>query len=215
MRQEIGCLVEEVDPQVVVLDAHMHVHAADDQPPHDVLQVLRQHVVAFLVGVVLALPMGERVRGRGDGREAELRGDRTDGRPQLDELIAGLLHRAADTGADLDLRTQEFGTDLARQGGISLGEERRRRLRGKVPGVLVDQEILFLHADAESGFLYRHGNSALAQRKIRLRPHCRTLFRIPGGQRHLDQPPQPVADGIGDARGQHADDQRLGPGKPP
>ena len=79
MRQEIGGLAEEVDAQVVVLDADMHMHAADQQPPRHLLQILGEHVVALLVGVLLASPFGEGMGGGGDRREAELAGDAADG----------------------------------------------------------------------------------------------------------------------------------------
>ena len=54
MRQEICRLAEQVDAQILVLDADMHMHAADHQPARHLLQVAREHVVALLVGVLLA-----------------------------------------------------------------------------------------------------------------------------------------------------------------
>ena len=68
MRQEIGRLAEQVDAQILVLDADMHMHAADHQPPRHVLEIAREHVVALLVGVLLARPFGEGVGGGGDRR---------------------------------------------------------------------------------------------------------------------------------------------------
>ena len=41
VRQEVARLVHEVDAQLVVLDADVHVHAADDEPPADAGEILR------------------------------------------------------------------------------------------------------------------------------------------------------------------------------
>ena len=66
MWQEVRDLVERVDPEIVVLDADMHVHAADQQPVSDQLHVLLEHVVTFLVRAFLVLPAGKRMGGCGD-----------------------------------------------------------------------------------------------------------------------------------------------------
>ena len=39
MRQEIGRLAEQIDAEIVVLDADMHMHAGDDEPTRHVLEV--------------------------------------------------------------------------------------------------------------------------------------------------------------------------------
>ncbi len=159
MRQEIGRLAEQVDPEFIVLDADMHMHAADDEAPSHLLQVVGEHVVALLVGVLLVGPLGEGVGRGGDGGEAELVGDAADGGAEMHELVARLLHRLAHVGADLDLRAQELGADLAAQRLFAFGEQRRRLLLGEVAGVLVDEEIFFLDADREAWFLDGHGGA--------------------------------------------------------
>ncbi len=95
-------------------------------------------------------------RGR-DRREPELVGDAADGRAEVNELVARLLHRRAHPRADLDLRAEEFGADLPAQSLLAFREESRRRLLGKVAGVAIDQEIFLLDPDAEAWFLDRHG----------------------------------------------------------
>ena len=167
MRQEVGGLAEQVDAQVVVLDADMNMHAADDEPPRHVLQVLGKDVVALFVGMLLALPLGEGVRGGGDRREAELVGNAADRGAKLDQLVAHLLHRPADPCADLELGAQEFGADLSAQGLFGLGKERGRELRREVARLLVDEEILLLDADAERRFLDRHGTHSLWHNRFR------------------------------------------------
>ena len=46
MRQEIARLVHQVDAQLVVLDADVHVHAADDEAPADAGEVAGDRLVA-------------------------------------------------------------------------------------------------------------------------------------------------------------------------
>jgi len=65
--------------------------------------------------------------------------------------------RAADSRADLDLRAQELGAHLAAQGLLAFGEQSRRRLRREIASLFVDEEILFLDADAETWFGNGHG----------------------------------------------------------
>src|SRR5262249_20308377 len=53
MRQEIGGLTKQVDAQIVVLDADMDMHARNHEPSPDLLEVVGNHIVALLVGVLL------------------------------------------------------------------------------------------------------------------------------------------------------------------
>ena len=91
------------------------------------------------------------------GREPELTGDAADRAAQMDQLVARFLHGFADAGADLDLRAQEFGADLAAQRLLAFGEQRGRRLLREVARVLVDEEIFLLDAEREAWFLDGHG----------------------------------------------------------
>jgi hypothetical protein len=68
VRQEVGGLTKKVDPQIIVLDPHMHVHAANQETAAHMLQVPGDDVVALFVGVVLAFPGSERVGRCGDRR---------------------------------------------------------------------------------------------------------------------------------------------------
>jgi len=53
VRQEITDLAHQINPQIVVLDADMNMHAADQQSPRDGLHALSQDVVAILFGMLL------------------------------------------------------------------------------------------------------------------------------------------------------------------
>ena len=167
VRQEISGLAEEIDAELVVVDADMDVHAADDEAPHHLLQILSKDVVALFVGVLLARPLGERMGRGGDGSEAELAGDSAHGRAQADQIGARLLDRAADLGADFDLRAQEFRADLAWQRLLAFGEEGRRRFLREVARLLVDEEIFLLHADGEARFANGHQRSPPSSRPVR------------------------------------------------
>ena len=72
VRQEIARLVHEVDAQLVVLDADVHVHAADDEPAADAGEVAGDRLVAVALGRLLRAPAREGVGGGGDRREAVL-----------------------------------------------------------------------------------------------------------------------------------------------
>ena len=152
-------MAEQVDAQLIVLDADMHMHAADHQPARHLLQIFGEHVVALLVGVLLTPPFRKGMRGGGDRREAELIGDGAHGRAQPDQFIARLLHGMADARADLDLRAQEFRAHLTaviEQRFLAFGEQGRWRFRREVAAVLVDEEVFLLDAEGEAWFVNGH-----------------------------------------------------------
>ena len=157
MRQEIRRLAEQVYAQVVVLYAGMDMHTGDHEPSPHLLEVARDRAIAFLVGMMLPLPSRDGVGRGGYRREPELAGDAADRGAEIDELVARLLHRIANLGADLDLGAQELGADLAAQRFLAFLEQLLRRLLRELARVLVDEEIFLLDADAESGFLDGHG----------------------------------------------------------
>ena len=167
------------------------------------LQIPGDGVVALFVGVVLALPLGEGVGGGGDGREPELAGDVPQGGAEMYQLVACLLHRTADAGADLDLRAQKLGTHLAAQRLLAFGEQGGRRLGREIAAFFVDEEIFLLDADAECWF--RNGHGGLWHT---LKSHGRVYARS-------DESFEKVTDQIGDARGKHADGNGLQPRPPP
>jgi hypothetical protein len=62
VRQEVAHLVHQVDAQRIVIDADVHVHAADEQAPGSTLHFGRERIVAVFAGVFLLGPATERVR---------------------------------------------------------------------------------------------------------------------------------------------------------
>jgi hypothetical protein len=154
VRQEIGGLVHQVDPGVVVLDPDMHVHPGNQQPPRHPGEVVLQHVVAFLVGMVLGLPVGRGMAGHGQRGEPVAPGDLGHRRAQAPEILARLGDRGTDPGADLHLAAQELGTDLILQRGDAVFHHRDRRI-GEIAGLHIDEEILLLDPHGEAR-LCRH-----------------------------------------------------------
>src|SRR5512144_1505114 len=108
MRQEVARLVHQVDAQLVVVDADVHMHTADQQTTGDTLHVASEYVVTLLVGVLLVRPFREGMRRGGHWRQSVATGDLRDGSAQPGEYAAGLLDVATDRSADLDLRGEEL-----------------------------------------------------------------------------------------------------------
>ena len=91
MRQEVGGLVQQVDAQLVILDADMHMHAADQQPPRDPLQVRRRARCSAPCRCAAGSAIGEGMRGGGDRGEAERAAMRADGGAQPGKFVARFL----------------------------------------------------------------------------------------------------------------------------
>ena len=53
MRQEIRHLVHQVDAQLIVVNADMHMHATDDKAASSTLQFMGQLIVAVFFSVFL------------------------------------------------------------------------------------------------------------------------------------------------------------------
>ena len=159
VRQEIGDLVQQVDAKLVVVDADMHVHAANHQAADHGLQVLGDNGVALLLGVGLFLPAGKRVRRGGDGRQAVFIGDLGDNGPDRRQVFVDFGDVGRDLGVDFDLRPQEFMRDNALDAFLAVLEQCFRRVAGDVPGLLVDEQVFLLDADGETGAGGRHVNT--------------------------------------------------------
>ena len=109
VRQEIRHLVHQVDTQLVVFDADMHVHTANQEPPGGALHLNRQLVIALLARVFLVLPVAERVRRRCDRFQAVPVRDFLDVATQVHKLFTNFRNVLADLGTDLNLRAKQFG----------------------------------------------------------------------------------------------------------
>ena len=167
MRQEIGKLVGDVDAQVVVAQADMDMHAADQQPPHHPAEIALQRIVAVLVGMMLILPVGEGMGRHGKRRQPVLVGNALDRLSQMAEVFPRLANRFAHARADLDLALQEFRTDLLFQLLHAIAHQRIGR-RGQIQGFLVDQQIFLFNAKRQGRIGLMHEMSmptGMPQRK--------------------------------------------------
>ena len=179
VRQEIARLVHQVDAQLVVVDADVHVHAADDEAAADAGQILGDGLVALALGRLLRAPAREGMGGGGDGRQAVLAGQPRHRRAQRLELGARRARRRVHLRLDLDLRFQELARHLAAQRLLAGLEQRVRHLAHEVPARAVDEQVLLLDADGERGVLERHGahggretGRPLKGRRGGVRPFC-------------------------------------------
>src|SRR5690606_23567567 len=100
MREEVAHLVHEVDAQLVILDRHVHVHAADDQAAADALHFLGEVLISLLFRRRLVEVVSERMRRGGNGGTSEVRRDLPDRAAQGGQMPARLPKRAAGWRAD-------------------------------------------------------------------------------------------------------------------
>ena len=172
MGQEIVDLIEQVDAQLLVLDADMDVHARDQEPPRHALHVAREDVVAFLVGVRLLRPAREGVgRGGDDGHAARL-GGFGDLAAEVLQVFGGIGQRLGDLGADLDLRRDELGHDPAFEPGRQFVHHVLGPGAHEVTGLSIDEVVLLLDADGE-GRVVDHDGGPFMMDLIRVSCRCR------------------------------------------
>ena len=108
MRHEITELPHQIDAQLVVFDADMHMHSADHHAPGGRLHFLGEDVISIACRMLLAVPVGERM-GRGRKRTQSMRSSRINhGSAQNTQGFARLRYVLADSRADLDLRAQKL-----------------------------------------------------------------------------------------------------------
>ena len=148
MRQEIRELVEQIDAQVFVLDADMHMHAANQHPSRDPGEVFFQIAVPRFVGVVLILPVGKRMRRRGDRGQPVRIAMLLDRAAQMGQISARVRDRGANTCADLDLTLEEFRTDLVAQIGCA-GLHDRLWCFDQIKRVEIDNKVFFFDTKCE------------------------------------------------------------------
>ncbi len=188
VRQEIGRLVHQVDPELLVLDPGVHVHAADDQARRQRLHVPGEPQIALLLDLLLGAPVGERVGRGGDHGHAELAGGFGHGRPQLRELRPCGADVPAHARADLDLRLQELVRDPVAQPLLAALHELLGRLRHQLAAGRVDEKVFLLEPKRERGGGERHGLPCGASSRSRRRACDRTAVRA---RPRRDAPPRP------------------------
>ena len=149
MRQHVADLADEIVAHLVVVEADVHVHAADQQAPPDFLHLGGQAVVAFLAGALNFQRLGERVGGGGDDLEAVLAHHVRDAAAQPYQFVPPLLNRVADARADLDLALHELGGDLLAKTIGALLHHVGRRFADQVARLAVDDEVFLLDTHGE------------------------------------------------------------------
>ena len=137
--QEIRDLVEGVDSDIVVLDADMHVHAANQQPIRDELHILLQHVIALFVRALLVSPACKGMGGCGDWGQPVLRREVRHHTPKAHDLAPHLRNRVADRSANFDLCAHKFCAEVALKVGFECLDEPGRRLVHQIAGFAVDE----------------------------------------------------------------------------
>ena len=75
--------------------------------------------------------------------------DRSDGAAQMAQVGARLGEAGAHAGADLDLRAQKFGANLAGQQGLAIGQHLGWRIVDDIACRAVDEKVLLLDANGE------------------------------------------------------------------
>ena len=152
VRQEIGGLVQEIDAQLIIGDADMHMHAADRKAPTDTLQISLEGAVSYALGSLLRLVAGERMRPGSDRRHVVTARHAGDRAAQSPKLGSRLVEAIADPCPDLDLRAQEFGAYLRPQQRLQFGQHRRRRVADNITRCAIDEEVLLLDAECKFRF---------------------------------------------------------------
>ena len=216
MREHVAHLVHEVDAQLVVVDADVDVHAADDETAHDLLKILLDGFVALLVGAPLLAPDREWMRGGSDEAQSVGTGDRRHGAAQVLQVGAGLADGGAHAGADLDLTLQELRRHLPFQQGFALRKHRRRRLVDEGAGAGIDEQVFLFDSDGEARLVHFAAHS-------RRRSFCLGRYVSPNAKPNSRSDPTPlgayasIAAGVSGARSVLSEfrrDHRSGPCRP-
>src|SRR5262249_17796765 len=147
--KKVARLIEEIDPELVLLDADVNVHAADHEPPPDPGKIPGECLVALALGWLLRAPARKGVGGGSNRCEAMRARELGDGEAHVGKLAAGRRRRRVDGGADLDLRFEELWRHLPRQGRLRGLEETWRQVANEVPARALNEEIFLLDADAK------------------------------------------------------------------
>ena len=120
------------DSQIRRAEPGMDVHAADEEPPHFLLERDLGLLVSPSLGDSLLVPSREGMGGRGDGRGAVAARPIDDDVSGFVEARAQLGDGRADPRAGLDLGAQELVDDLVRpavghagleDGGVGIGDD--------------------------------------------------------------------------------------------
>ena len=159
MRQEVAHLVHEVDPQLLVLDADMDMHAADEQTVGHGLHVVGEPLIALLVHIVLLPPIAEGVRRCCDRSEAVIAARPGDTAAQAAQFLPNLADVGANARADFHLGLKKLVGDLLPEFPDAFVDQAFGRIRRQVTRLHIDQEVFLLDTQCEGRFGYHHGPS--------------------------------------------------------
>src|SRR5581483_2693522 len=157
VRQEIARLVHEIDSELVVLDADVHVHAADDEAAAHSGEVAGDGLIAVALGGLLRAPAREGMRGGGDGCQPVTGGKLGHRAPRLRQLLPGGARTSMHRRPHLDLRLEEFARHLSPQRPLAVVEQGLGHLAHQIPARPVDEQVLLFDADGEGRVLEGHG----------------------------------------------------------
>ena len=149
MGQEVAHLVHQVDGDLPVFDADVHVEAEDQVGARHQLHVFDDLEVALIRINVLRAPVGKRVRGAGTQQQAVLAGELHHGAAQVEDVGARLLHVAAHAGADFDHRLVHLRLDALVELPLALLDDLGVDVRSQVVRDRVDGLVFLFDADAE------------------------------------------------------------------
>src|SRR5262245_8160191 len=172
MWEKIAGLIEEIDAQLIVLNADVHVHAADHEAPPDAGQVLGNRLIARPLRGLLRTPARKGMGRGGDRRQAVLGGKISHRATQACELRARLARSLMHAGAHLDLGFEELARDLGLQSLLGGLEQGLRHLAHEIARRLVDEEVFLFDANAKGRILEGHGQMLA---RFGWPSNCRTL----------------------------------------
>jgi len=103
MRQEIGRLIHQVDPDLFILDRRMHMHPADQHAVGKRSKIGNQPIITLITNTSLILTSCERVRRGRQHHHAEVLRDFRDTCSQFLKLMPNFADIPADRRTDFDL----------------------------------------------------------------------------------------------------------------
>src|SRR5262245_20274425 len=157
MWEKIAGLIEEIDAQLIVLNADVHVHAADYEAPPNAGKVLGNRLIARPLRELLRAPARKGMGRGGDRRQAVLGGEISHRATQACELRARLARSLMHAGAHLDLGFEELARDLALESLLGGLEQGLRHLAHEIARRPVDEEVFLFDANAKGRILEAHG----------------------------------------------------------
>ena len=144
MRQEP---VHDLDRLVGVVDGDVHVHAEDQLPPRDVLELVDQGVVAVVRRDALALEQAERVRASRADAQPVVAPDVPHVAAQGRQLAQHVARVRADRRRDLEDGLHQLGVDPIGERVALDRVEHRLDVLDEVEALRVEEHVLLLDAE--------------------------------------------------------------------